>query len=136
MPLVLFVGVNHHGQSVIFASCLLAKEGEAEYIWCFQRFLDCMGGVKPTGILTDQCASIECGVREVLGVDTVHRYCSWHILHKLCSKWGNVPNKDALSDKVKAVVYGSLTEAEFEYRWLKLMRDLGTKQHFNWFYRK
>jgi zinc finger SWIM domain-containing protein 3 len=88
MPLVLFVGVNHHGQSVIFACALLAKEGEAEYKWCLQRFLDCMGGIKPGAILTDQCASIEAGIHEVLAANTVHRYCSWHILHKLTSKWG------------------------------------------------
>lgn len=52
-----------------------------------------MNGVKPRGILTDQCASIESGIRHVFGPETVHRYCSWHILHKLPTKWGNVSDK-------------------------------------------
>lgn len=57
------------------------------------RFLECMNGVKPRGILTDQCGSIESGIRHVFGQETVHRYCSWHILHKLPTKWGHVSTK-------------------------------------------
>lgn len=65
-----------------------------------------MNGVKSGGILTDICASIESGIWHVLGPETVHRYCSWHILHKLPTKWGNVSDKvnekrSPKSDKVK-----------------------------------
>ena len=95
MPLVLFVGVNHHWQTVVFACALLAKETEDEYKWCMEKFLSCMNGVKPGGILTDQCPSIESGIRHVLGPETVHRYCSWHILHKLSGKWGAQDDKEA-----------------------------------------
>jgi hypothetical protein len=34
-------------------------------------------------------------------VDTVHRYCAWHILHKLPMKWDRKPNKDGLTEQVK-----------------------------------
>jgi hypothetical protein len=47
-------------------------------------------------------------------------------------KWGRVPNKSTLSDKVKSVVYGSITTQEFEGRWKKLMADLGYKNN-PWF---
>lgn len=73
MALVLFVGVNHHWQTVIFACALLGRETEEDYKWCMEKFVACMNGVKPGGILTDQCPSIEKGVRHVLGDDTVHR---------------------------------------------------------------
>lgn len=121
------------------------------------RFLECMDGVKPGGILTDQCASIEAGIRHVLAPETVHRYCAWHILHKLPTKWGQVSNKEKKSDKtvdakekkiakadkikekktensekVKEVVYKSKTIVEFEEKWLKLMVDLG-KENDAWF---
>ena len=91
-----------------------------------------MNGVKPRGILTDQCASIESGIRHVLAPQTVHRYCSWHILHKLPTKWGQVSNKSAKSDMVKKVVYKSQTIQEFEESWLKLMDEVG-KQNDPWF---
>jgi hypothetical protein len=47
-------------------------------------------------------------------------------------KWGRVPNKSTLSDKVQSVVYGSITTQEFEGRWKKLMADLGY-QNNPWF---
>lgn len=84
-----------------------------------------MGGVKPGGILTDQCASIEAGIRHALAPETVHRFCSWHILHKLCTKWGNVPDKTDLTDRVKEIVYQSHTPMEFEDRWTSLMEEIG-----------
>jgi MULE transposase domain len=52
-----------------------------------------MGGVKPAAILTDQCSSIEKVIENVLSPHTVHRFCSWHILHKLSAKWDNVDDK-------------------------------------------
>lgn len=113
-----------------------------------------MNGVKPRAILSDQCASIESGIRHVFGQETVHRYCSWHILHKLPTKWGNVTDKgneksvktdkkrdktdkvkekkSEKSDKVKEVVYQSQTRGEFEEKWTKLMDDLG-KENDPWF---
>lgn len=37
MPLVLFVGVNHHGQTIIFACALLGRESIEDYKWCVAR---------------------------------------------------------------------------------------------------
>jgi zinc finger SWIM domain-containing protein 3 len=131
MPLVLFVGVNHHGQTIIFACALVSQEFEENYTWVFSRFIDCMKGVHPGGILTDQCQSIEKGMKNVL-VGTVHRYCAWHIMRKLPMKWGRKPNKDRLTEQVKYVVYGSVTKKEFEDRWGELMNKLGYEDD-SWF---
>ncbi|XP_078177501.1 protein FAR1-RELATED SEQUENCE 4-like [Carex rostrata] len=87
------------------------------------------------------------------------RYCSWHILHKLPTKWGNVSDngnekikeknsvktdkkrvksdkvkekKSEKTEKVKEVVYNSQTRGEFEEKWIKLMDDLG-KENDPWF---
>lgn len=91
-----------------------------------------MGGVKPGGILTDQCGSIEAGVKHVFGAETVHIYCSWHILHKLTTKWGPRDDKSGKTRLVKKVVYESQTRQQFEENWAKLMENLG-KQNDPWF---
>jgi zinc finger SWIM domain-containing protein 3 len=74
LPLVLFVGVNHHGQSIIIARALVAREDNDTYIWVFSNFIQCMGNIKPGGILTDQCGRIANGIEKKLpGV--LHRFC-------------------------------------------------------------
>jgi hypothetical protein len=52
MPLGVFVGVNHHLQSTIFACALVRDESEDSFYWLFRTFLRCMNGKQPTIILT------------------------------------------------------------------------------------
>ena len=91
-----------------------------------------MNGVKPGGILTDQCASIELGVKHVFGSETTQRYCSWHILHKLPTKLGRREKESNVSSQVKEVVYYSQSVDEFEEKWVKLMDKIG-KADDPWF---
>ncbi|XP_074314352.1 protein FAR1-RELATED SEQUENCE 5-like [Silene latifolia] len=52
-----FVGVNHHGSTVVLASVLISHEDAASFTWVFRRWLDCMGR-PPSVIITDQCRGI------------------------------------------------------------------------------
>lgn len=52
MPLGVFVGVNHHLQSCIFACALVRDESEDSFVWLFQTFLKCMKWKQPMIILT------------------------------------------------------------------------------------
>jgi zinc finger SWIM domain-containing protein 3 len=135
MSLVLFVGVNHHGQSIIIAcslaTSLVAREDNDTYIWVFSNFIQCMGNIKPGGILTDQCGRITNGIEKKLS-GILHRFCVWHITHKLPSKWSGREDKEVLTKNVKKVVYTSLASDVFEQRWAQVMLDIGY-QNDSWF---
>ncbi|XP_057796703.1 protein FAR-RED IMPAIRED RESPONSE 1-like [Salvia miltiorrhiza] len=62
MPLATVVGVNHHHQSILLGCALLAREHAESFKWFFSNWVEAIGGVHPTAILTDQCESI--GVTE------------------------------------------------------------------------
>lgn len=87
------------------------------------KFLECMGDVKPKAIMTDQCRSIQIGVDSFFGADTLHRNCSWHILHKLTDHWGGVKGKKDRTAKINDIVYNSLSVSEFESRWEEAMKE-------------
>ncbi|RYR03213.1 hypothetical protein Ahy_B06g082064 [Arachis hypogaea] len=53
-----FMGVNHHGQSILLGCALIKNEDIQSFKCLFECWLHCMGGKAPKGILTDQCASI------------------------------------------------------------------------------
>jgi hypothetical protein len=52
MPFGMFVGVNNHFQSVIFAGVLLTNERTEDFKWAFEEFILMMGGKAPATILT------------------------------------------------------------------------------------
>ena len=51
-PFGLFVGVNNHFQSTIFAGVLIRDETAESFEWVFREFLQLMGGVHPQTLLT------------------------------------------------------------------------------------
>ncbi|KAJ4817964.1 FAR1-related sequence 2 [Rhynchospora pubera] len=118
LPVAPFVGVNHHGFSIIFGCAMMTHESAESYKWIINCFLECMGSKAPESIITDQSLSMKKAIEETLS-DTTHRHCTWHILNKLNSKIGN--NELAASD-IKNVIYKSKTEAEFEMRWQSTIR--------------
>ncbi|KAJ1693496.1 hypothetical protein LUZ63_010194 [Rhynchospora breviuscula] len=119
LPVAPFVGVNHHGFSIIFGCAMMTHESAESYKWIINCFLECMGGKAPESIITDQSLSMKKAIDATLP-DTTHRHCTCHILNKLNPKIGN--NEDAASD-IKNVIYKSKTEDEFEMRWQSTIRQ-------------
>lgn len=54
MPFAPFVGVNHHGQSVLLGCGLLSSEDTATFTWLFKKWLANMSNRAPRAIITDQ----------------------------------------------------------------------------------
>jgi hypothetical protein len=54
MPFAPFVGVNHHGQSILFGAGLLLNEDTYTFVWLFETWLKCMNYKAPNPIITDR----------------------------------------------------------------------------------
>lgn len=65
VPLVSFVGVNHHGQSMLLGCGLVAGGTIESYTWLFKAWLTCMLGCPPQAIITDQCAALHTAIADV-----------------------------------------------------------------------
>jgi transposase-like protein len=81
MPFAPFVGVNHHGQSILFGAGLISNEDTDTFIWLFKSWLKCMNYRAPSAILTDQARAMK-NVIAIVFPRTRHKYCLWHIIRK------------------------------------------------------
>ena len=61
-----FTGLNHHRQSITFGAGFLATEEVESFIWLFDRFLEAMGGQKPTYIVTDEDPTMKIAIESIL----------------------------------------------------------------------
>jgi len=82
-----FTGVNHHRQCITFGVGFLANEKVDSFMWLFEKFLEAMGGNKPTLIITDQDPAMKVAIENIF-TSSVHRFCMWHIMKKVSEKVG------------------------------------------------
>ncbi|VVA95480.1 unnamed protein product [Arabis nemorensis] len=121
IPLVVFIGVNHHEQPVLLGCGLVADETVYTYVWLMQSWLVAVGSSTPKVMLTDQNNAIKAAIAAVLP-ETRHCYCLWHVLDRLprnldyWSMW-----QDTFMKKLFKCIYRSWSEEEFDRRWLKLI---------------
>ncbi|CAM0870364.1 unnamed protein product [Alopecurus aequalis] len=124
LPFGLFVGVNHHFQSIIFGGgggVLLTEETIEAFKWTFRNFVAAMGASAPQTILTDQCHQMRVAIEKELP-DTRHRWCKWHVLKKAKESLGSVYSKNsAFKRDLHELIDQIVCPEEFETRWVELV---------------
>ncbi|XP_062014022.1 protein FAR1-RELATED SEQUENCE 5-like [Rosa rugosa] len=78
-PLAVFVGFNHHRETIIFGVALMYDETADSFIWLFETFLRAMSGKAPKTIFTYQDAAMAKALRHDMP-DSYHRLCKWHMM--------------------------------------------------------
>ncbi|XP_048502773.1 protein FAR-RED IMPAIRED RESPONSE 1-like [Beta vulgaris subsp. vulgaris] len=116
LPFANFVGVNHHGQTILLGCALVSHETIETYEWVFRTWLMCMNGKAPSGFLTDQDAAMRRALANCMP-DTWHRWCLWHILTKFSSKLGMYTKYQDIKVALHNAIYDSLNDEEFEKSW-------------------
>ncbi|XP_068665544.1 protein FAR1-RELATED SEQUENCE 6-like isoform X2 [Aristolochia californica] len=130
MPFAPFVGMNHHGQSVLLGCSILSSENVETYIWLFKALLTCMSGCPPEAIISehDQFKAVQAAIAEVFpGVR--HCLCLWHIMKIIPEKLGEVAECKAIKRTLKKAVYDSLRIDEFEENWKKMIEEYGLEDN-------
>ncbi|XP_057463795.1 protein FAR-RED IMPAIRED RESPONSE 1-like [Actinidia eriantha] len=121
MPFAPFVGVNHHGQSILLGCGLISHEDIKSFSWLFKTWMTCMWECAQIAIITDQCMAMKNAIEEVFP-NIRHRWCIWHILKKVPEKLGKCKAYKSISLSLHIAIYDSLTVDEFEGAWDVLIK--------------
>ncbi|KAL2894586.1 Protein FAR-RED IMPAIRED RESPONSE 1 [Bienertia sinuspersici] len=111
LPFTNFVGVNHHGQTILLGCALISHEDVETFTWLFSTWLLCMKGKAPGGILTDQDAAMRKALSVVMP-QSRHRWCIWHIIKKFSEKLGMYSNYKDFKSELLHAIYDSFTQKE------------------------
>ncbi|XP_074275903.1 protein FAR1-RELATED SEQUENCE 6 [Silene latifolia] len=128
IPLVAFVGVNHHGQTVLLGCGLLAGETTESYIWLLRTWVKCMSGHLPQTVITNRSRALQIAITEVLP-RLLHRYSISHIMRKIPEKLGGLCNFDAVKKALSKVVYETFKVNEFETAWSFMIQNFEVVNH-------
>ncbi|PIN09368.1 hypothetical protein CDL12_18046 [Handroanthus impetiginosus] len=122
IPLISFVGVNHHGQSVLLGCGFLGQESVEYFVWMFRAWLTCMLGQHPQVIVTDLSRPLHIAVSEVFP-QARHCYCLSYIMHRVPEKLGGLDGFEAIKRQLNKAVYDSLKISEFEAFWGEMINQ-------------
>jgi hypothetical protein len=50
-PFVVFSGINHHNQTIVFATGIVTRETEETYVWLLEQLLIAMKGKHPLSVI-------------------------------------------------------------------------------------
>lgn len=76
-----FVGIDGHGDNLLFAGAVLSDETIETFRWLFRTFRTCIGGKAPTSIITDKDPAMKAAIALVFP-EAIHRNCLFHIVTK------------------------------------------------------
>ncbi|KAK3011465.1 hypothetical protein RJ639_012763 [Escallonia herrerae] len=128
VPLVVFSGVNHHGQYLLFGCGLLAGETVDSYMWLFRAWLTYMLGRPPQAIIVDQCKSLRNALADVFPRASCFLSLS-HVMKKVPKNLGGLREYEALKVALVSAVYHSLRADEFEMAWENMIQRYGVRDH-------
>lgn len=128
IPLISFVGINHHGQSILLGCGILGDESMECFVWMFKMWLTCMLGRHPRVVVTDQSKPLYTAVSEVFP-QARHCYCLPYIMLRVPEKLGGLSGFEVIKRQLKNAVFGSLTISQFETLWWEMTRQHNLKEN-------
>ncbi|XP_010245899.1 PREDICTED: protein FAR1-RELATED SEQUENCE 5-like [Nelumbo nucifera] len=125
----LFLGVNHHKQTVIFGAALLYDETINSFKWVFQSFLKAMSGKQPKTVLTDQDAAITNVIKQIFP-EAGHRFCIWHIHQNAIKRLATIFSSSSSFEKdFSRCIYECEEEEGFFAAWNELLIKYDLKEN-------
>ncbi|ESQ27029.1 hypothetical protein EUTSA_v10018210mg [Eutrema salsugineum] len=128
LPLVAFVGINHHGDSILLGCGLVADQSYETYVWLFRAWLTCMLGRPPQTFITEQCKAMQSAVSEVFP-RAHHRLSLTHVLQSIFRSVVGLQDSEAFRLALNRVVYSFLKVEEFEVAWEEMILRFGLTNH-------
>nr|XP_017217052.1 PREDICTED: protein FAR1-RELATED SEQUENCE 5-like [Daucus carota subsp. sativus] len=120
---------TYRTNNVTFASALLNHEDSTNFTWVCEMFFKVFQQT-PKCIITDQCPAMKVAINKIF-LNSIHRYCMWHIMQKFTAKVGPVFCADSVfMEKLNKFVWSShLTKSEFEEGWNSVLNEFGLSEH-------
>ncbi|KAE8671018.1 hypothetical protein F3Y22_tig00112000pilonHSYRG00211 [Hibiscus syriacus] len=123
-PIMPIVGVNHHHNTIVFATAIIANETSQSFEWVLQNVLEAMMNKSPISVVTDGDRAMQRAIKSVIPY-AKHRLCSWHLSRNAQANIGDPKFTPAFS---KCMASWWTTE-EFNIQWRSVVSEFNVQKH-------
>ncbi|KAE8658529.1 hypothetical protein F3Y22_tig00116971pilonHSYRG00725 [Hibiscus syriacus] len=83
-PIMPIVGVNHHHNTIVFATAIIADETSQYFEWVLQNFLEAMMNKSPISVVTDEDRAMQRAIKSVIPYHLDYTYLPGTLIQ---SRW-------------------------------------------------
>lgn len=123
-PFVIFSGVNHHNQTIVFGTGIVISETEETYVWLLEQLLSAMNGKQPLSVITDGDLAMKNAIKRVFP-NAHHRLCAWHLLRNASTNIG-IPE---FMSYLKRCMLSDVEVSKFESLWAEMVEKFGLQDN-------
>ncbi|KAE8688594.1 hypothetical protein F3Y22_tig00110963pilonHSYRG00156 [Hibiscus syriacus] len=123
-PIMPIVGVNHHHNTIMFATAIISDETSQSFEWVLQNFLEAMKNKSPISVVTDGDRAMQRAIKSIIPY-AKHILCSWHLSHNAQANIGDPKFTAAFS---KCMVSWWTTK-EFDVQWRLVVSEFNVEKY-------
>ncbi|XP_059627589.1 protein FAR-RED IMPAIRED RESPONSE 1-like [Cornus florida] len=125
----IFLGLNHHWETVVFGVAFMYDETTDSFGWLFNTFLNAMSHKAPRTILTDQDAAMAKALVQVMP-DTKHLLCTWHLMQNAQKHLRNLSvGGKGIKSVISKLMYEINCEEEFLLEWAWMEKEFAVENN-------
>ncbi|CAN6348504.1 unnamed protein product, partial [Urochloa humidicola] len=129
LPLIPFVGVNHHKSTVLFACGIVSHEDTESYVWLLRSFSDAMSQKQPVSVITNGNLAMQNAI-SIVWPNSSHRLCGWHIDKNIVR---NIKD-DKVKEGIRCFLYDRCSIEEIERKWIEFLDKNDVTDKDSWLY--
>ncbi|KAE8695803.1 hypothetical protein F3Y22_tig00110684pilonHSYRG00103 [Hibiscus syriacus] len=123
-PIMPIVGVNHHHNTIVFATAIIANETSQSFEWVLHNLLEAMMNKSSISVVTDGDRAMQRAIKSVIP-NAKPRLCSWHLSRSAQANIGD-PKFTAAFSKCMASWW---TTDEFDIQWHSVVSEFNIEKH-------
>ncbi|KAE8658952.1 hypothetical protein F3Y22_tig00116965pilonHSYRG00460 [Hibiscus syriacus] len=123
-PIMPIVGVNHHRNTIVFATAIIADETSQSFEWVLKNFLEAMMNKSPISVVTNWDRAMQRAIKSVIPSDK-HILCSWHLSRNAQANIGDSKFTVAFSKCMTSW----WTIDEFDIHWRSVVLEFNVEKH-------
>ncbi|KAE8682979.1 hypothetical protein F3Y22_tig00111221pilonHSYRG00022 [Hibiscus syriacus] len=123
-PIMPIVGVNHHYNTIVFATAIITDETSQSFEWVLHNFLEAMMNKLPISVVTNGYRAMQRAIKSVIP-NAKHRLCYWHLSRDAQANIGD-PKLTASFSKCMASRW---TTDEFNIQWRSVVSKFNVENH-------
>ncbi|KAE8661581.1 hypothetical protein F3Y22_tig00113725pilonHSYRG01180 [Hibiscus syriacus] len=123
-PIMPIVGLNHHHNTIVFATAIIADETSQSFESVQQNFLEAMMNKLSISVVTNRDRAMQRAIKYVIPY-AKNILCSWHLSRNAQANIGD-PKFIAVFSKCMASWW---TTEEFDIQWRSIVLEFNVKKH-------